>query len=159
MLVARQCDTGRNTWSSSKLEAIYPNTASPRMSNFEPLTTQPDWREQYSGFSLPGDNGLLPPTFEPNPSSNVSDNNQEQHQVSARPALEHRHSLGPLRQDGLAPPIIERPDSAPADGTHQLSNPTRDGSLVSSDSAALSLGSLSNPLSIECPDTASHSGQ
>src|ERR1700712_4893583 len=100
MLVARQCDTGRNTWSSSKLEAIYPNTASPRMSNFEPLSTQPDWREQYSGFPISGDNGLLQTSFEQSTSSNVTDNAQEQHQVSARPALEHRHSLGPLRQDG-----------------------------------------------------------
>ncbi len=149
MLVARQCvDTGRNTWSSSKLEAIYPNAASPRMSNFEPLTTQPDWREQFSAFPLSGDNGLLQTTFEQPAGSNVSDNTQEQHQGGARPALEHRHSLGPLRQDGQQAPNIERPDSAPGNCDHPVNNPPRDDSLVSTESAALSLGSLgSNPLS------------
>ena len=148
MLVTRQCDTGRNTWSSSKLEAIYQNAASPRMSNFEPLPTQPDWREQYSGFSLSGDNGLLQPPFEQATSSNVADNIQDQHQSGARPQLEHRRSLGSLRQDGQPTSIIERPDSAPGDCSHQVSNPTRDDSLVSTESTAISLGSFgSNPLS------------
>jgi hypothetical protein len=148
MLVTRACDPGRNTWSSSKLEAIYQNAASPRMSNFEPLTTQPDWREQYSGFSLPGDNGLLQPPFEQATSSNVADNTQDQHQSGARQQLDHRHSLGPLQQDGQPPAIIERPDSAPGDCSHPVNNSTRDDSLVSPESTALSLGSLgSNPLS------------
>jgi hypothetical protein len=145
MLVTRQCDTGRNTWSSSKLEAIYRNAASPRMSNFEPLSTQPDWREQYSAFSLPGENGLLQPSFDqPTTSNNVE--NTSQHST-ARPTLEHRHSLGPIRQEAPPAPIIERPDSAPGD-----SGPSavvaRNDSLVSTESAAISLGSLgSNPLS------------
>jgi hypothetical protein len=145
MLVTRACDPGRNTWSSSKLEAIYQNAASPRMSNFEPLPTQPDWREQYSGFSLPGDNGLLQPPFEQATSSNVADNPQDQHQSGSRPQLEHRHSLGPLRQEGQPAAIIERPDSAPVDCSHQVNNPTRDDSLVSTESTSISLGS--NPLS------------
>lgn len=147
MLVTRQYDTGRNTWSSSKLEAIYPNAASTRMSNFEPLPTQPDWREQYSPFPLPGDNGLLQSSFEQTSSSSVSGNNQSQQHGGARPALEHRHSLGPLRQEPQPPPI-ERPDSAPVDCGNQGSNPIRDDSLVSTESTALSLGSIgSNPLS------------
>ena len=147
MLVTRQCDTGRNTWSSSKLKAIYHNAASPRMSNFEPLSTQPDWREQYSPFPLPGENGLLQPPFEQSATSNSSDNESQQNR--ARPALEHRHSLGPLRQEPKQPtPVIERPDSAPGDCGSQVNNPTRDDSLVSTESTALSLGSLgSNPLS------------
>jgi hypothetical protein len=148
MLVTRQCDTGRNTWSSSKLEAIYHNSASPRMSNFEPLPTQPDWREQYSAFPLPGENGLLQPSFEQGTTSNVSESNQNQQQSSTRPALEHRHSLGPLRQEASQPAsAIDRPDSAPGDCGHQA-NPIRDDSLVSTESTALSLASLgSNPLS------------
>jgi hypothetical protein len=148
MLVTRACDPGRNSWSSSKLEAIYQNAASPRMSNFDPLPTQPDWREQYSGFSLSGDSGLLQPPFEQTTSSNITDNTQEQHQSGSRPQLEHRHSLGPLRQDGQPAAIIDRPGSAPGDCNHQLNNTSHDDSLVSPESTAISLGSLeSNPLS------------
>lgn len=147
MLVTRQCDTGRNTWSSSKLEAIYHNAASPRMSNFEPLNTQPDWREQYAAFPLSGDNGLLQSAFDQSASSNVSDNTQDQQQSGGRPALEHRHSLGPLRQEAQPIPNIERPDSAPGDISHPTTVPARDESLVSPESTALSLGSLgANPL-------------
>jgi hypothetical protein len=148
MLVTRQCDTGRNTWSSSKLEAIYQNLASPRMSNFEPLPTQSDWREQYSAFPLPGENGLLQPSFDQGTTSNISESNQNQQQCSTRPPLEHRHSLGPLLQEApqSAPPI-ERPDSATVDCGHQA-NPIRDDSFVSTESTAFSLASLgSNPLS------------
>lgn len=147
MLVTRSFDTGRNTWSSSKLEALYQNVASPRMSNFEPLPAQPDWREQYSSFPLPGDNGLLQPSFEQSTSSNIPDNSQSQHPGGERPALEQRHSLRPLRQETQPSPIVERPDSAPGDCSHPV-NQTRDDSLVSTESTALSLGSLgSNPLS------------
>jgi len=144
MLVSRQFEPARNTWSSSKLEAIY-NTASPRMSNFEPLPPQPDWREQYSTFPLPGENGLLQPSFEQPATSDVSDKNREQ-QPDARPTLEHRHSLGLLRKETQTTPVIERPDSAPPAGDSAPSNnSTRDDSLVSANSTALSLGS--NPLS------------
>jgi hypothetical protein len=148
MLVTRQFDTGRNTWSSRKLEDVFHSAASPRMSNFESLSTQPDWREQYSPFPLPGENGLLQPSFEQPASPEVSEDSRSQQQTGARPPLGHRHSLGPLRQDPQPAPIIERPDSAPGDCGHQLNNTTRDDSLVSTESTALSLESLgSNPLS------------
>ncbi|KAG4428865.1 hypothetical protein IFR05_015651 [Cadophora sp. M221] len=148
MLVTRPFDSGRNTWSSSKLEALYQNVASPRMSNFDPLPAQPDWREQFSTFPLPGDNGLLQPSFDQTSTSNITNNGQIQHSGSERPALEHRHSLGPLRQETQPSPIIDRPDSAPGDCNHPANNQTRDDSLVSTESTALSLGSLgSNPLS------------
>ncbi|KAH7393149.1 hypothetical protein BKA64DRAFT_709503 [Cadophora sp. MPI-SDFR-AT-0126] len=119
------------------------------MSNFDPLPAQPDWREQYSTFSLPGDSGLLQPSYDQTSTSSITDNSQIQHSGSERPALEHRHSLGPLKQEPQQPsPIIERPDSAPGDCNHPASNQTRDDSLVSTESTALSLGSLgSNPLS------------
>lgn len=148
MLVTRQCDTGRNTWSSIKLEALYQHSASTRMSNFDPLPTQPDWREQYSAYSLPGETALLQPSYEHSINSNVPGNPQEQHQSSSRPQLEHRHSLVPLQQDVQPPPTIERAGSAPGDCGHHVDNPTRDNSLVSTESTALSLGSLgSNALS------------
>ncbi|KAH6684329.1 hypothetical protein B0J14DRAFT_612378 [Halenospora varia] len=118
------------------------------MSNFEPLPTQPDWREQYPTFPLPGENGLLQASFEQTPSSNASESTQTQQQTSTRPTLEHRHSLGPLRQDPQPAPVIERPDSAPGDIGQGNGDVARNDSLVSSESTALSLGSLgSNPLS------------
>ena len=148
MLVTRQCDTGRNTW-SSKLTAIYRSSASPRMSNFEPLSTQLDWREQYSSYPLEGENSLLQASFEQSANSNVSDNSLAQEQSRVRTPLEHRHSLELLRQEPQPVPIIERPESAPpGDCGNQTGNATRDDSLVSTESTALSLGSLgSNPLS------------
>lgn len=152
MLATRQCDTGRNTWTSSKLEALYPSSASPRMSNFEPLPTQPDWREQYPAFSLPSENGLLPTSFEQGNASNEPESRCTQPQNSTRPGgpqLEHRHSLGPLRQEvPQSSSNIERPDSAPPGDSGRQANPGRDDSLVSTESTALSLASLgSNPLS------------
>jgi len=147
MLVTRPVDTGRNTWSSNKLGALYPHAASPRMSNFEPLPPQPDWREQYSPFPLSGENGLLQPSFEQSSSSNNLPDNHTQ-SGSARPQLEHRHSIGPLRKESQSTPTIERPDSAPVDSSIQTNSALRNDSLVSTDSTALSLGSLgSNPLS------------
>jgi hypothetical protein len=116
------------------------------MSNFEPISTQPDWREQYSAFPLPGENGLLQPSFDQPTTSNSIETNTPQQPI-ARPTLEHRHSLGPIRHEALPAPIIERPDSAPGDsGPSAVA--ARNDSLVSTESAAVSLGSLgSNPLS------------
>lgn len=117
------------------------------MSNFEPLPPQPDWREQYSTFPLPGENGLLQPSFDQTAASNSSENSQATPQNTSRPPLEHRHSLGPLRPEGAPTPVIERPESAPGDNG-QSTNPARNNSLVSTESTSLSLGSLvSNPLS------------
>jgi len=147
MLVTRPFDTGRNTWSSNKLVALYPHAASPRMSNFEPLPPQPDWREQYSPFPLPGENGILQTSFEQSSSSTSGPDSHNQ-SGSARPQLEHRHSIGPLRKESQSTPKIERPDSAPADSGLQNNTSLRNDSLVSTDSAALSLGSMgSNPMS------------
>ncbi len=146
MLVTRQFDTGRNTWSSSKLEAVCRNTVSPRMSNFEPLPPQSDWREQYSAFVLPGDNGSLQPSFEQSASCSSPENDQDE-QSSVRPALKHRHSLGTAEKEAQTAPINGRPESAPTRGvpTQQAGNSKRDDSLVSTSSVALSHGS--NPLS------------
>jgi len=148
MLVTRQCDTGRNTWSSRKFEDVFHNAASPRMSNFESLSTQPDWREQYSNFPLPGENGLLQPSFEQVPSPEVSDGNRnEQQQTGARPPLEHRHTLGPLQQESQPLPVVERPHSATGDCGQAVTS-TRDDSLASTETTALSLDTLgSNQLS------------
>lgn len=143
MLVTRQCDTGRNTWSSSKLGSA--NFASPRMANFETLPPQPDWREQYSPYQISGENGVVNQTYEHSASSNATNGQQ---QAIARPTLEHRHTLGPLRPEGPPTPIIERPDSAPGDCGQPAANRARNGSMVSTESAPLSIVSIAtNPLS------------
>lgn len=148
MLVTRQCETGRNTWSSSKLGSVFQNPGSPRMSNFEALPPQPDWREQYSAYPVSGQNGLLHQNFEQSTSSNLADSTPTQEQSSARPTLEHRHTLGPIGQEPESAPVIERPDSAPGDCGQTGANAIRDESQVSTESASISMGSIaSNPLS------------
>ncbi len=140
MLVTRQCEIGRNTWSSSKLEAIYQSAASPRMSNFDPLPAQPEWREQYSTFPLPGESSLLPPSFGQPTSSNATNTAQEPSQTAARPQSEH--GLETSKPASQLPPPIERREAA-AGG--QPNGSARDDSLVSTESTALSL--RSNPVS------------
>ncbi|ESZ93057.1 hypothetical protein SBOR_6578 [Sclerotinia borealis F-4128] len=143
MLVTRQCDTGRNTWSSSKLGSA--NFASPRMSNFEALPPQPDWREQYSSYQLSGENGIAHQNYEHPASSNI---NNSQPQSIARPTSEHRRALGPLRPEASPTPIIERADSAPGDCGQSTANRAHDESMVSTESAPLPLGSIASiPLS------------
>ncbi|RAL67447.1 hypothetical protein DID88_008202 [Monilinia fructigena] len=143
MLVTRQFDTGRNTWSSSKLGSA--NFASPRMANFEALPPQQDWREQYSSYQLPGENGIAHQNYEHSASSST---NNGQQQPITRPPLEHRHTLGPVRPEAPSTPIIERPDSAPGDCGQPAANRTRDESIVPTESTPLSLASIaSNPLS------------
>ncbi|CCU77339.1 homeobox transcription factor [Blumeria hordei DH14] len=93
MLVARQCDTGRTTWSPTKLQAIY-NTFSSRMSNFELPTTQPDWREQYAVFPSTGENSLLSTSFEQRDFSGESYSRSDQ--TSSQPTQTRPKSLGVL---------------------------------------------------------------
>jgi hypothetical protein len=155
MLVTRQCEIGRNTWSSSKLGAIYKDVASPRMSNFEPLSTQPDWREQYSPLPLSGENAILQPHFEQQTSSDVPDNRQGQGQGGGRPRLEHQHSLGPVQQDQQPSALTEHLDVAPVDPGNQINDRIQDGSLGSTESRTLSVGPLGstqvNPMSSAPP--------
>ncbi|PBP22763.1 hypothetical protein BUE80_DR006312 [Diplocarpon rosae] len=122
MLATRAFDTGRNTWTSSKLESLYSKAASPRMSNFEPLAVQPQWREQYPAYAINGENSLQQPSFEQSTLTGVSANSQSQQSGSARPALEHGHRSGPLRHESQLSPVIERPASAPGDGSRTVSS-------------------------------------
>lgn len=83
--------------------------------------------------------------YEHSASSNASN---DQQQPIARPTLEHRHTLDPMRADAPPTPTIERSDSAPGDCGQSAVNRVRDESMVSTESAPLSLGSrASNPLS------------
>ncbi|EKD13567.1 uncharacterized protein L3040_008569 [Drepanopeziza brunnea f. sp. 'multigermtubi'] len=147
MLVTRSFDSGRNTWTSSKLEALYQNVASPRMANFDQLPPQPDWREQYSGFPNPGANGHLQPAFQQASAPNTAGHEPHQQSAGERPTLERKHSNGPREHDAQPLPTTERPDSAPRECGHPDNLPSDD-SIVSPESTSLSLGSIgSNSLS------------
>jgi hypothetical protein len=115
MLVTRQCDTGRYNWTSSKLGAIHQSTASPRMSDLEPLTTQPDWREQYSQYIPTAGSTLLSPSLNQSLGSHEPESSASEQHYGVRPQLEHRHTLAQLdtRLNVSQAPLIERPDSAP----------------------------------------------
>lgn len=135
MLVTRQCDTGRNTWSPHKL-ASYSDIASPRMSNFESLPPQPDWRGQYPSFALPGDSNVqsaLEQTTRPN--LNGSNINPQSHPRQ----IEHRHSLAQLRESVQSTSNLERPGSAPLEDRRHDGSPSRDETLLSRESAMNSL--------------------
>lgn len=133
MLVTRQCDTGRNTWSSRKFEDVFHNAASPRMSNFDALAAQPDWRDQYSSFPLSNDTVSFHGAFEQAASDEVLEESRSEQHRSVRPPLEHRHTLSQLRQEPQPVPVIERPDSAPGDCSITTASATHDSSLVSPD--------------------------
>jgi hypothetical protein len=129
MLVTRQCDTGQYTWSSSKLGAVHQNPASPRMSNLEPLTTQPDWREQYSQYLPATENTILSTPFDQAIGSHHSDTSTSERQFGPRPVLGHRHSVGQL--DISSSPVVDRPDSAPGNCGQQVSNGVERGPITS----------------------------
>jgi hypothetical protein len=145
MLVTRQCEIGRNTWSSSKLEAIYKDVASPRMSNFEALSTQPDWREQYSPFPLSGENAILHPQFGQPTSSDGPNNDQNQQQGSARSHLEPQHRLDAIQSDSQPSVLTEQLEVVPSDSENQINASIRDDPLGSTESRSLSLGALGTP--------------
>lgn len=116
------------------------------MSNFEALPTQPDWREQYSPYPLPGENGILQqPKYEQPASSDVTDNNQSRQQSGAVPHLEHQHSLYSVQQNTQPPPLAAQLDAAPTGD--QLNVATSDDSLASTKPRSHSVATLaSNPL-------------
>lgn len=116
MLVTRQCETVRHTWSSSKLRSPDKNQTASRMSNLEPLTTQPDWRDSYSQY-LPSAENVLSSPYEQSISSHPVDAPITHQLFAPRPSLSHRHSLAQVqvenRHETFLNPPIERSDSAP----------------------------------------------
>lgn len=85
------------------------------MSNLEPLTTQPDWRDAYSQY-LPSTETVLSPPFEQPITSHPVDAPITNQLFAPRPPLSHRHSLAQVedRQESFSNPPTDRPDSAPA---------------------------------------------
>lgn len=113
------------------------------MSNFEGLSSQQDWREQYTSFALPGENGLLSPSpsYEQATSPEVSHGQTQQH-TSGRPPLGHRHSMVSSRQDVQPVALIERPNSAPEDCGNQIDESIRDESLIPTEPPTITIDSL-----------------
>lgn len=147
MLVTRQCEIGRNTWSPSKLKAVYRDVAPPRMSNFEALATQPDWREQYSPFTLSGESGVLQPSFEQSNSADVGGHDRGQQQSATQSHLEPQQNFDAVQQDTQPSTLNEHLEVTSVGSDGQINNQIHDGSLVSAESRSLSLGSLANPAS------------
>jgi hypothetical protein len=91
------------------------------MSTFEGLTSQSDWRDQYSAFPLSTDNGLIHTSYEQSSTADIPPSTPVRTQSTSRPPLGvHRHTTGPLMQEQEPVPKIERSDSAPpGDGLGQ----------------------------------------
>ena len=144
MLVTRQCDTGRNTWSSRKFEDVFHNAASPRMSTFEGIAASADWRDQYSAFQLPADNTLIQSSYEQASTTDHSPSTPVRGQAVTRPPLgAHRHTTGgPILLSEQEPvPKIERSDSAPpGDGLIQQAQAQGEETLDLQESSTTLLG-------------------
>ncbi|KAI1341986.1 hypothetical protein F5Y15DRAFT_329579 [Xylariaceae sp. FL0016] len=122
MLVTRQFDSEQSHW-SSKFEAAFHRSASPRMSSYDgPISTQPDWQGHYS-FLPPGESNIFSQPFEQASASGSNDGSSSQqrpssaqnnrldnptraNQSSLSSPMSHHRSLDPL---GLRQPKAESP--------------------------------------------------
>lgn len=131
MLVSRPFDSGRNTWSSRKFEDIFHSVSSPRMSTFEGLASQSDWRDQYSAFPLASENAFVSSAYEAN-EPELNHVTPTRAATTTRPPLgNHRHTTANLLQEEQEPiPKIERPDSAPGDCGNQQDEEREEHSLA-----------------------------
>lgn len=124
MIVTRQCDTGRYTWTSSKLGDLHQTTSSPRMSNFEQLSAQQDWQEQYSQYLSQSEDAISSSHYEQAPGLDSTDGSTQNQNLVTRPQLEHRNSFGRLerQQNTVQTNPNDRPKSAPEKGRQQAPN-------------------------------------
>lgn len=113
------------------------------MSNLEPLTTQPDWRDQYTSYLPSGGNSVLSAPYEQSLNPEETESSVPQQNFTTRPQLEHRHSLAQLGQrEVYHPATIDRPDSAPpGDSSHGALEALRHEAIVSPGSTTQSLTS------------------
>ena len=115
MLVARQCEPLRHTWSSSKLGSPFQEEKAPRMSNLEPLTAQSDWRDTYSQDWQTTENlPTLTSIYEQSVSNHSAAGTGSAPLYQPRPSISHRHSLAQVesRQQPFSSLQIGRPLSA-----------------------------------------------
>lgn len=124
MIVTRQCDIGRYTWTSSKLGDLHQTPSSPRMSNFEQLSAQQDWQEQYSQYLSQSEDTVSSSHYEQVPGLDSTDGAAQDRNLVSRPQLEHRNSFGRLerQKDAIQINPNNRPRSAPEKGRQQASN-------------------------------------
>lgn len=125
MIVTRQCDIGRYTWTSSKIGDLHQTPSSPRMSNFEQLSAQQDWQEQYSQYLSQSEDTISSPQYEQAPGLDSADGPTIQDQsLTTRPQVEHRNSFGRLegQQNAVQIGANDRPGSAPENRRQQASN-------------------------------------
>lgn len=87
------------------------------MSNLEPITAQPDWRDSYSQDWQATENlPVLPSLYEQRITSQSAEGTGSAPLYAPRPSLPHRHSLAQVesRQQPFSNAHIDRSDSAPA---------------------------------------------
>lgn len=163
MLVTRQLETEQNPWSISKYETLFHKSkTSPRMSNsFDvPLSSQSDWQGQYS-FLPPGENTIFAQPYDHVTTSNGNADSQSQPRSadasnvlniesktdssSLSSPLGHRRSLDPLglRQPKPPTPIQEQSEQRGDVYSQKASESIHNESLVSTDTAGISLGASS----------------
>ena len=115
MLVAGPVRSLRHNWSPKNTVAQPLRDSVPRMSNLEPVTAQPDWRDPYNQYLPPVEN--LPSLFE-HVNSQQDDASVANQLYAPRPSLPHRHSLAQV--DARGEPFLNsstaRSGSAPPTG-------------------------------------------
>lgn len=124
MLVARQCEPLRHAWSSVKLGSPFQEEKAPRMSNLEPIASQPDWRDSsYQGWPATENLPALTSLYEQPIATHAVASSNSAPLYEPRPSLLHRHSLAQVesRQQPFPSSHIDRSDSAPAvKNQHQI---------------------------------------
>ncbi|POS87363.1 hypothetical protein EPUL_000440, partial [Erysiphe pulchra] len=145
MLVARQCDIGRNPWFSSNLEALY-STESSRMPDAELLPTRPDWRDQYS-LALSEEQSPSVPRLPPFSFSNECLIMVEQD--GSRSILEQQQtSLAKPSEISQIDPMVDRLQWNSGDVSSPCKSTDQSHSLLCQESASVSLGPIGlNPTS------------
>ncbi|RDW70071.1 hypothetical protein BP5796_08468 [Coleophoma crateriformis] len=140
MIVAHQYQSGRNTWTSRNLGAVYHNASSPRMSNFDSLSAQQDWREQFSsGTASEGTSS----SYGRSSTLNAPGSTQAQSEGIKRSQLEQQHNFEPstLRQENQTGQGAERAVSAQGESENPTAAASGTNSVPSPVSTVLSLSS------------------
>lgn len=154
MLVTRHTATEQSSWSISKFETAFRNSAEKlRMSNNFDTVTQSDWQGQYS-FLPPGDNTIFSQPYEHVTGSAENAEAQAQPRTVVAPSegpksedspLDHRLDPLGLRQPKQVSPIPEQPENQGEQYQSKAPELAHEESSTSTETRGMSLGS--NPLS------------
>ena len=116
MLVARQCEPLRHSWSSVKLGSPFQEEKAPRMSNLEPITSQSEWRDSYNQDWQATENlPALTSLYEQPITTHSLGAGSSVALYEPRPSLHHRHNLAQVdsRQQPFRASQIDRSNAAP----------------------------------------------